>query len=399
MKPRRYLRGPRSRSLLWLPGAIFRKFVTTVMGLLDQAVAKQPRRVVLGSDKALKYNGNPRSLFEYLADRPGWDAWWLTSSPQVMRQINERYPGRALRAWSWKALRMGLTAQWLGFSHSRYDLGWFAYLCRPRFIYLNHGVPLKTMGFAKAYHDPTVASAARGMGAVICCSEVEADLWARAYDLPLEAMWITGTPRNDRLFQDGSKERSRLGTAPGQQLILYAPTYRESGPLADYLPVPGLEPMALVDQLDRYDAVLLVRPHYYEWSAANAMVERIGSPRIRLADESIVPDVNELLPGVDILITDYSSIYFDFLLLDRPMIFSCHDLDDYIRDRGLMMDYDPNTPGPKVRTAEEFLEQLKLTLRGLDPARALRAELRRKFHRFPDNRSAERIARRIADGP
>jgi CDP-glycerol glycerophosphotransferase (TagB/SpsB family) len=109
-----------------------------------------------------------------------------------------------------------------------------------------------------------------------------------------------------------------------------------------------------------------------------------------------VPDVNDLLPAVDILITDYSSIYFDFLLLDRPMIFSCHDLEEYIRDRGLMMDYDLNTPGPKVRTAEQFLEQLELTLRGDDPARGLRGKLREKFHRFPDAHSAERIAQRIA---
>jgi hypothetical protein len=396
MKAPRYLRGARSRSLLWFPRAIGRKLSTAAVGLLDRIVAKQPRRVVLGSDKALKFNGNPRSLFEHLAGKPGWDAWWLTSSPEVLRQVNKRFPGRALPAWSWKALRMGLTAQWLGFSHSRYDLGWFAYLIRPRFIYLNHGVPLKTMGFAKAYHDPAVGNAARGMGAITCCSQVEAELWARAYGLPLNQMWITGTPRNDRLFEDGSAERNRLSIAPGQKVILYAPTYRETGPLDGYLPVPGLNVEALVEQLSRHDGLLLVRPHYYEWSAANAMVERIGSSRIRLADESVVPDVNDLLPVVDILITDYSSIYFDFLLLDRPMIFSCHDLEDYIRDRGLMMDYDLNTPGPKVRTAEQFLEQLELTLRGDDPARGLRGKLREKFHRFPDAHSAERIAQRIA---
>jgi CDP-glycerol glycerophosphotransferase (TagB/SpsB family) len=366
-----------------------------IVSLLDRRVPKRSGRVVLGSDKALKYNGNPRYLFEYLADQDDWDPYWLSERADILTKVNARYPGRGLHARSWRALRMGLTAQWLGFSHSRYDLGLLAYLVRRRFIYLNHGVPLKTMGFDKAYRDPATANAARSMAAVTCCSQLEASLWARAYGLPIERMWITGVPRNDRLFIRDEAVLAALGLRPNQRLLLFAPTYRETGLLSQYLPVPELDVGALVAALERHDAVLLVRPHYYERAAAQAMVDEIESPFIRVADEAAIPEVNELLPHIDILITDYSSIFFDFLLLDRPIIFSCFDQEDYARTRGFSIDYDENTPGEKVRTGPEFLAEVETLLSGEDRYRHARAAIRRRFHQFDDGRSAERVAARM----
>lgn len=375
--------------------AIARRSATALLGIVDGFVQKRPRRLVLGSDHGVKYNGNPRYLFEALAADPRWDVYWLTVSPELHRQINQRFPGRALRAWSLRALWMGLTAHWLGFSHSRYDLGPFAYLRRPRFIYLNHGVPLKTMGYDKAYRDPATANAALGMGAVTCCSEFEAALWCRAFGLPMERMWVTGVPRNDQLFVRDEALLHRLGVLPGRRVLLFAPTYRESGLLQNYLPVPGLDPHALVRLLERHNSVMLIRPHYYEWAAAKAMLDELGSDFIRAADEGLVPEVNELLPLVDVLITDYSSIAFDFLLLDRPMIFSCYDRETYQRERGFSIDYEANTPGEKVVTPAEFLGALETVLSGQDPHCEFRHAIRRKFHAFADGKSAQRVALRI----
>ena len=395
MKVVHYARGERQRPALWMVTAALRNASSFAMGLLDGIVPKRRHRVVLSSDKGNKFNGNPRYLFEYLASQPDWDPYWLSNSSDIRREINARFPGRALPAWSLGALAKGLSAQWLAFSHSRYDLGWFAYLKEPRFIYLNHGVPLKTMGYDKAYHDPSTANAAKGMGAVTCCSEFEATLWARAYGLPIERMWVTGVPRNDRLFVRDPKLLERLAVRPNQRVILFAPTYRESGLLPNYLPVPGLDAAALVEVLRKHDAVLLIRPHYYEWAAARELVERIGSEHLRTADEHAVPEVNELLPLTDVLITDYSSIFFDFLLLDRPILFSCHDREAYQRERGFTIDYDSNTPGFKVTTPDQFLEALDRLLSGDDPHGAFRAEVRKRFHRYTDAHSAERVAKRI----
>lgn len=350
---------------------------------------------MFGCDKGQKYSGNPRELFEHLAPDPEWRAYWFTNSSEVAAAINQRFPGRAVAGWSLKALIIGLRANWLCVSHSRYDLGVFAYLSRRRFVYLNHGVPLKTMGYAKAYEDPAVGGAAAVFGAITCCSEFEGTLWSRAYRLPTERMWVTGTARNDRLFTADPAIRETLGAKSGEKLILFAPTYRETGVMADYLPVPGLDGDALVALLTKQNARLLVRPHYYEWEAARSTIERIGSDRLIAADERLIPDVNDLLPNIDILITDYSSIYFDYLLLDRPIVFSCYDREDYARERGFMIDYDAHTPGAKVETGQAFLTALEAELTGSDPFAADRAAIRNKFHRFQDGAASERIAQRL----
>lgn len=397
MNEARYLRGPRHRRPSWPVRALARHAAAAVIGMLDRIVPKKPRRVLLGSDKGLKYNGNSRHMFEHLVERDGWDAYWLTGTPAIYDAVSAQFPGRAVKAWSFRALRIGLTARWLAFSHSRYDLGPFAYLLRRRFIYLNHGIPLKSMGFAKAYGDPAIPESARSLGAVTCCSPFEASLWSRAYRIPLDRMWITGVPRNDRLFFGDRGILDRLGIRRGQRIVLFAPTYREGGPLADYLPVPSLDRRALVDVLRRHDAVLLIRAHYYESRAARATVDEVASEYVRIADETAVADVNELLPAVDVLVTDYSSIFFDFLLLDRPIIFSCADRASYERERGFMIDYDSNTPGDKVRTGPEFLTALDDLLSGRDRHRAFRAEIRDRFHRFADANSAARIARHMAE--
>ncbi|HEU4961527.1 MAG TPA: CDP-glycerol glycerophosphotransferase family protein [Sphingomonas sp.] len=396
MRAARYRRGDRHRRRFWLIRGAVRRLTAALFAAIDMAVPKRRRRMVLSADKGLKYSGNPRQLFEWMVADGTWDAYWLTESPALLDELGARFPGRVVPAWSLRALWLGLTARWLGVSHSRYDLGPFAYLLRPRFLYLQHGAPLKTMGYLKAYYDPGVTSVARSFGAITCCSPFEAELWQRAYRLPRERMWVTGVARNDRLF---AAPIVALQEVPrGRKIVLFAPTYRESGVMAEYLPVPGMNGDQLIALLERHDATMLVRPHYYEWEAAAATVARYGSDRLVSADERRIAEVNDLLPLVDVLVTDYSSLYIDFLLLDRPIVFSCHDVERYARERGFMIDYDTHTPGAKVRTPGQFLDALDRELAGADPFRDERARLRRLFHSHGNGGASRRIADRIAAG-
>lgn len=393
---RAYKRGARGRRGLWFVRSALRGSSGVLLGGLDAATPKRPRRLVFGCDKGLKYNGNPRALFEHLADDPAWDVYWLTADPAVRDEMEPRFRARVVSAWSPKGLWLGLTSRWLCVSHSKYDLGPFASLDRPRFLYLNHGTPLKTMGYAKAYEDPGVAAQSRSFGAITCCSPFEAELWERAFRVGRDRIWVTGVPRNDKLFRPDPEIAERLQLDRRGKVVLFAPTYRETGVLEDYLPTPDVDGRALVELLERHDATLLVRPHYYEWDAARKTIERLNSDRVIAADEGVAPDVNDLLPFVDVLITDYSSIYVDYLLLDRPCIFSPYDREAYAETRGFMIDYDAHTPGRKVTVGAELLDALDAELSGADPCRDERARLRALFHTFPDGHSASRVASRIA---
>lgn len=163
-----------------------------------------------------------------------------------------------------------------------------------------------------------------------------------------------GYPRND-LLVNGSGEhiRSVLGIRADQKVVLYAPTWRDDRTeLVDYLDVSKLA----ADLGDGY--VVLLRAH--------SRVIRVGSAAkvgAGVIDVSTYPNTTDLLLIADIMITDYSSIMFDYAVTGRPMIFFTPDMEDY-RDqlRGVYLDLEEVGPGPVVSTQEEVLA----TILGID---------------------------------
>ena len=96
----------------------------------------------------------------------------------------------------------------------------------------------------------------------------------------------------------------------------------------------------------------------------------------------------------DLLITDYSSIFFDFLLLDRPIIFFAYDLEDYLQnDRNMYFNYDSMTPGAKCRTYDELELQLEQIVKNgcQDQYADTREKVRRFTHDHVDNQSSRRL--------
>jgi CDP-glycerol glycerophosphotransferase len=109
-----------------------------------------------------------------------------------------------------------------------------------------------------------------------------------------------------------------------------------------------------------------------------------------------VSDVYPILPLVNILVTDYSSIYFDFLLLDKPIIFFPYDIEKYLKqDREFYFNYDEVTPGVKVRSIEELVRCIEATLHNDDHYAEIRKKLADRFFTHRDGRSAQRVASSI----
>jgi CDP-glycerol glycerophosphotransferase len=183
-----------------------------------------------------------------------------------------------------------------------------------------------------------------------------------------------GYPRNDALLHGGDlgelhELRRELGVDDDRQVVLYAPTFR-TGP--DGEPVRTLEPSF---DLARFAAelgdsmVLLVRPHYLCTAALPPGV------RHAVRDAGQVADLTALLLISDALVTDYSSVMFDYALLDRPMVFYTPDQDEVSRVRGSYFDLSRHAPGPVARTEEELMAALA----ELPTVRETYAEQRRCF--------------------
>ncbi|MFE0821964.1 CDP-glycerol glycerophosphotransferase family protein [Streptomyces sp. NPDC058847] len=272
---------------------------------------------------------------------------------------------------------------------------------RPGTVHLqtHHGTPLKRMGLDQMPYP----AAARGLDFQALLERVDrwdfsvsanshsTRMWQRAY--PSRHVSLDhGYPRNDVFYTAGAAEvravRDRLGIAPGRRAILYAPTHR------DYEAgwTPRLDLAALADRLGE-DTVLLVRAHYFYETAASPLagLRRTG----RIIDVSSYDPVEELCLAADALVTDYSSIMFDYANLDRPIVIHADDWETYRTTRGVYFDLTAEAPGPVARDQAELTEILTAGAWRDERAAKARAAFRRRFCEYDDGRAAERVVRRV----
>ncbi len=141
----------------------------------------------------------------------------------------------------------------------------------------------------------------------------------------------------------------------GHRVWLFAPTYRGEARAATYamdrIDFDGLHALAL-----EQDAVVIVKMHPF----VTAPVPIPDGFADRLVDGTRTKvDVNDLLFVVDLLITDYSSIVFEFSTLGRPMLFYAYDLDEYIAERDFYVPFEAFVPGRIVRTSDALLDAIR----------------------------------------
>jgi CDP-glycerol glycerophosphotransferase len=187
--------------------------------------------------------------------------------------------------------------------------------------------------------------------------------------------------------------RERLGLPAGSRALLYAPTYRDH-----VVDRRGRHRLDFHLDLERLraaagpDAVVLFRKH--------PLVEDVvpaGEAGL-VRDVSGYPDAGELLLAADVLITDYSSLMFDFAITGRPMLFFAYDLDTYEHDiRGFYIDYRAQAPGPIARTEDELLEALRELRDEHVPSEYAQryAEFRSTFCSLDDGQAAARVVDRL----
>jgi CDP-glycerol glycerophosphotransferase len=264
-----------------------------------------------------------------------------------------------------------------------------------------HGTPLKAMGMdqerypvgAQDMNFTRLREHCARWDFTLSANPFSSEVWQRVYPGRYELL-ETGYPRDDRFFRASPEEitdiRTGLGIAPGQTAVLYAPTHRE------YLagPQPLLEPSRLATALGP-EYVLLLRAHYYDVDGTDAAVESEGDGMARVLDVSAHPVVEDLCLAADVLVTDYSSIMFDYAHLDRPIVVYAPDWETYRRTRGVTFDLMEQPPGVGTRTEDRLIEVLRSDEAGAGPAAKVRAEFRRRFCGFDDGHAAERVVRRV----
>lgn len=174
-----------------------------------------------------------------------------------------------------------------------------------------------------------------------------------AYALDNQVVEI-GYPRNDELraFSDDDRRdlRERIGLPHDTTIVMYAPTWREA----------GQEDVELLN-LESLGSILGTRFTFLRRGHVRSLGNSSAARAANVLDVSTYPQINDLLGVADVLITDYSSMMFDFSVTGRPMIFYTPDIDDYTDDkvRGSYFDLEERAPGPVTREVGDVVRLLR----------------------------------------
>ncbi|MDF2542712.1 MAG: tagF [Herbinix sp.] len=355
-------------SLLKKGKKIMKSLVLNGYILCTKLFAVQKNAIMFESNIARNYTGNPRAIYEEMV-RQGLDRKYRCYI--ILEDTNILVPGAAKKV---KRNRfyyfyvMAITGIWV--SDSRLP----KYLMkRPQCTYIQtwHGTPLKKLGldmdtvfmagengieeYKKNFYDN-----AQTWDYLISQNQYSSEIFRRAFGFQKEMLEI-GYPRNDVLFQKNTTEeivklKKKLGLPLDKRIILYAPTWRDNEFYKEgrYKFNPKIDFSMLQNEFER-DTVLIVKYHYLimdqiDWSSYEGFIYTY--------DMSY--DISVLYLVADMLITDYSSVMFDYSLLKRPMLFYCYDLEEY-KDtlRGFYFDFLAEAPGPVVLETRELVEAIR----------------------------------------
>lgn len=275
-------------------------------------------------------------------------------------------------------------------------------------IQLWHGIPLKTLGYMNKFErvDCEKRHNIWNKSIIVSYSQMYNVLMGACYGVSFKNFIITGLPRNDLLLKSSGRENlQKIINIGEKKIVFYMPTYRKSS----YGEVNGCEEGYLfseknINKLDEYleknNMVMLAKMHPFEEENFELYFKENNFKNIVLFKEEYLNlnniDLYEILNSCDYLLTDYSSVYFDYLLLDKPILFFNKDVEEYEKSTGFLLEpYDYWTPGPKCCNIQSVIEELEKINSGKDEYKEKRNELKKIFHKYSDSNSCERIVEMI----
>lgn len=340
-----------------------RLFIKYIIMYLSMLFPRSRKICVFGAWLGDKFADNSKALFLEAQERKELIPIWIARQKAVVEEV--RSEGYKAYTWFsplgiWYQLRAKYAVMSNGISDFKH-----AFLGRAVFINLWHGVPLKKVGYddyyeknwdskKQAFRD-RIINVPLGKQYVVATSGTIAKIYESAFRVPKERILCLGQPRND-VFYENISEEEEDSKEEKRKTILYAPTHRKEGKHKIQLEqIFDLRVLNEFCEKNKYD--FLVKKHFYHREEKEELREY--SRIIDITDK--VCDTQELLMKTDILITDYSSIYIDYLLLDRPLLFYYYDYEDYLReDREMYFEYDRVTPGQKAKNFEELMDALEI---------------------------------------
>jgi len=359
----------------------------TLVGLVDRIVPK--RSIVLVRSQP-DISDQAREMVRALERCSQLTVVWLVDDPATV--MNQGFTCQIVAAQSFQALKLYWQASVVVHTHGVF--GSKRGSRRKTFVNIWHGMPVKRIDsnsdVGNYQSDLTIAT-----------SPVHATHLADTWGLPLERVKITGLPRNDLMMRPPKPLpkalQDRIASRP---LVLWLPTYRTS--VSGHLRADGRD-IGIITQLDGGDldsvdasmaaigchAIIKAHPMAPSPPSSETGNLTVWSDReLQAAGLTLY----ELMAHADVIITDHSSVWIDFLLTGSPILFAMSDREDFKNSRGYFFDdLDALLPGPISTTMEDLHEALHEVLNKSDAFAEERAESLKMHHTHVDARSADRV--------
>jgi CDP-glycerol glycerophosphotransferase (TagB/SpsB family) len=384
-------------------------FLQFLLTTLSYVTPKDKTLLVFGCGNRNEFQGHPKYLYLYLQlqTQSDWEHVWSTENRVLYDELNNKgYP--VIYKYSIKGFFTLLKAALFIHEKSSKDVYYIDQIVgRFRFFQTFHGVPLKMIGLDKIKFDkrgifyqitkyPWLYSLVKRLKllsmfkykAMLAPSDEVKRIMQRAFDH--DNVLSLGYPRNDVFFDKKllyNDLRPILSLDKYDKVILYAPTFRDHKSSVEPFTIDFL--LQLNAYCKEHNYLFLLKKH--PWEKELKFPETLSN----LKDvSSQVSDVQELLVWTDVLITDYSSVFFDFMVTGRPVIFYAYDLEEYqIHCRDMYYDYKSEIQGPIAKSENQLLDLIEtIDTWSTEPEYIEKyAQVNQKFNTNNDGNSCERV--------
>lgn len=366
--------------------------IEAILYLISFLVPKK-NWIVFGAWNGAKYGDNPAYLAKNLHEMASYTLFWVGKS-EIEREVPEYITFLDKDDWKtkWKLMKM----KYAFVSHSYADLSQYNVFGRTTVIMMWHGVGIKALNnlqsqsFARTIIRKFLRQYDYFLASSVANKERILDLF-KDYGAREDNILLTGQTRVQLFHEEKENTSGFKGKILSQMKdytwISYMPTFRD-GHLEEFsfLEITDEQKSQLDCLLKKYNAIILEKKH------PNSSVGNASQSPYVLNITKMDIDTQELLLATDILITDYSSVAFDYLLLDRPIIYFCYDLDDYLEgDSGLYYEFDSIRAGKKADNFSDLLRGLEAYLDNKNVDNSLRKNIYDTMLTYDDGNASKRI--------
>lgn len=326
------------------------------------------------------FNDNSSYLFRYIQENPSFGIRAIWISKNKISVSEAKYFGESYYAFSLKGLYFCLKSKVYVFSAYVSDINFFTSRKSLK-VNLWHGIPLKKIEFdittkpliyrfrkASFLRKIATPEAHTKPDLLLSPSEYVADYsFKSAFRVNNSNIIIAEYPRVNYLKEC----KALVQFSAYKKVFLYAPTWRDDS--RDFIEEARIDLVKLNNLMKENNSIFIFKLH----SATRINIDLSSFSNLILIDHKL--DSISLLKIAHCLITDYSSIYFDYLCLDRPIIHFCFDLDSYLKNREMYLDYNDSVAGAKVSSFEELLYEIEYIINNNDRYSNLRKNTSRIF--------------------